>query len=112
MAKALLIAYVAPADDASEAEFNRWYDEVHIPQVVARIPGVVGGSRYRLASELVDPAELPVRQYLTIYELDTDDVASTARRLGAAATDGTLDMSDALGGGEKAAILRFYRPVR
>lgn len=112
MAKAILVAYVTPAGDAAEDEFNRWYDEVHLPQVVARIPGVVGGSRYRLASELLDRADVPARRYLTIYELDTDDLEATAQRLAAAATDGTLDMSDALAGGDEAPILHFYRAAR
>ena len=38
MSTAILVAHVHPADPSSEDAFNRWYDDVHIPQVVERVP--------------------------------------------------------------------------
>lgn len=96
MAHAQLIAYVSPSSPQQEEAFNKWYDEVHIPQVVERIPGVVGGSRFRLASaQLVSDAELPARGYLSVYELDTDDLQALANPLAEALGDGTLDLTAA-----------------
>jgi hypothetical protein len=111
MPKALLVAYVQHRSDGEEAEFNRWYDQVHIPQVVDRIPGVVSGRRYKLSTtQLVSDDDTPEHRYLTLYELDTDDLAETAKRLGDAGTDGTLDMSDTIDA-TSAPILHFYTPT-
>lgn len=45
MSYALLVARVQPSSPEHTDEFHRWYDEVHIPQVLERIPGVVGKSQ-------------------------------------------------------------------
>lgn len=91
---ATMVVHISPASEEVEAEFNRWYDEVHIPQVVERIPGVVRATRLRQTAEQLLPSEaLEVRRYLTLYELDTTDLQATADRLGEALGDGTLDMS-------------------
>lgn len=112
MPKALLVAHVHPASEQLEDEFNRWYDDIHIPQVVERIPGVVGGSRYRYAdSQLVPDEAAPERRYLSLYELDTDDLGATAARLGEALGDGTLDMTDAIDMGERGPVLHFFVPT-
>ncbi|OLT40052.1 hypothetical protein BJF85_06985 [Saccharomonospora sp. CUA-673] len=112
MARAQLIAYVSPSSPQQEEAFNQWYDEVHIPQVVERIPGVVGGNRFRLATaQLVSAAELPARRYLAVYELDTDDLQSLANRLAEALGDGTLDITDAIDMTDQAPVLHFYEPV-
>jgi hypothetical protein len=52
----------ARVDPAVEAEWNRWYDEVHLPDI-AGCPGFRRGSRYVAATEN-GPA------YLAVYELD------------------------------------------
>ena len=48
-----------------EAEFNRIYDERHIPDMLS-VPGVTSAVRYRLRSS--DSDEVP--RYLAIYEVD------------------------------------------
>lgn len=94
---AKMVVLINPASEQVEAEFNRWYDEVHIPQVVERIPGVTGATRLRLSKEQLLPAEaLPSRRYLTVYDIETDDLQGSADALGAALGDGTLDMSEAV----------------
>lgn len=53
----------------AEAEFNRWYDASHVPNLL-RVPGYLSGRRFRLAD---DPclAHLGMRpKYLALYELD------------------------------------------
>ncbi|SDG26354.1 hypothetical protein [Pseudonocardia oroxyli] len=110
---AKMVVLINPASAADEQEFNRWYDEVHVPQVVERIPGIVGATRLRLTKEQLLPEEaLPSRRYLTIYDVETNDVQATADRLGTALGDGTLDLSSAVdfteAGGPQ---IHFYGPV-
>ena len=49
MAKGLLLAWSSPASDESDAEFNSWYEDTHIPQVRAAIPSITAVYRYRTA---------------------------------------------------------------
>lgn len=112
MAKALLVAHVHPASPEQETEFSRWYDEVHIPQVLERIPGVVGASRHKYAAAQLVPEEAaPIHRYLSLYELDTEDLAATAQHFGTALADGTLELSEALNGSTAAPGLYFYIPA-
>ena len=39
--KALLLVHTNVASAEQEQEFNDWYDKVHIPQLLERIPGLV-----------------------------------------------------------------------
>lgn len=94
---AKMVVLINPSSSAAEDEFNRWYDEIHIPQVVERIPGITQAQRLRLSAEQLLPSDaLPGRRYLTIYDIETDDLQATADRLGQALGDGTLDLSDAV----------------
>lgn len=105
MAKALLLAHVHPTDHAHEEEFNRWYDEVHLPQVVSAVDGIVGGSRYRYSdTQLLPPEAAPAHSYITVYELDTDDIATAIEQLKAAQTDA----SDAINVSNVPPLLHFY----
>lgn len=68
-----------------EDEFNLWYGQTHLPDVL-KLPGFVSARRYRLAT-----SDASARwQYLAIYEFETDDVASLIALL--KATAGTPDM--------------------
>jgi hypothetical protein len=46
-----------------EEEWNRWYDEVHVPEMVD-CPGWVSGERY------VTEDESGKRHYISLYELE------------------------------------------
>ncbi|MCZ4278502.1 hypothetical protein [Rhodococcoides yunnanense] len=89
-----LFVQSSPISSDVEDEFDRWYDTVHIPQVVARVAGVIRGTRYvenPTSSEA--SATETVRRRLTIYELDNDDVVTTMDSLLAAMKDGSLEAS-------------------
>src|SRR5438270_12422829 len=69
-----------------EAEFNRIYDEDHVPTIL-KVPGVRSCARYRLEHSTV-PSSMP--RYLAIYDSDTRDVINTpAREDGRDRDDGT-----------------------
>ena len=56
-----------------EAEFNRIYDEDHVPTIL-KVPGVRSCTRYRLEHSTVPG----MQQYLTIYELDSPEIMKSA----------------------------------
>lgn len=94
MAPAMLLAWTSPIDEASDAEFNEWYVSTHVPEIRAAIPEVTSAHRYRLVNP-GETASSPVR-YLAAYEIDTDDVASSAAKLAAAMAGGHFNMTTTL----------------
>jgi hypothetical protein len=48
--------------DSLDAEFNRWYDEEHIPEKVGRVPGFLAARRFKSLDGRPN--------YLCIYELE------------------------------------------
>ena len=52
-----------------EDEYNRWYNDVHLGEVV-RVPGFVSAQRFSLHTPM--GGEFP-HKYLSIYEIDCDD---------------------------------------
>ena len=64
---------IAEIDASIEDEWNKWYDEVHLPEALA-CPGVLAGRRYRAANPAswTDHGAKPTcthLTYLTLYEL-------------------------------------------
>jgi hypothetical protein len=62
-----LVQMDIPAEQ--EAEFNRIYDEEHVPMIV-QVPGCRSCTRYKLDHS----AQTDTAKYLAIYELDSPDV--------------------------------------
>ena len=92
MAQGLMIAYSSAAP-GRDAEYEQWYDEIHIPDVRAAIPSVTAVHRYKQV-DLQGGAGAP--RYVAVYELGDADVATAAGQLGAAGAEGRLRMTDAL----------------
>ena len=46
-----LLIVTAEVDAEVEADWSRWYDEVHLPDALA-CPGVLSGRRYRSVGEI------------------------------------------------------------
>lgn len=88
--------------------FNRWYDEVHIPDLL-RIPGVVGAQRSKLASahlridgdggmNVAGPEAIGARfGYLAIYLLDTDNPEAVLNEVVGRANTPEMVLSPTLG---------------
>ena len=81
-----LIVYTAPAA-GREDDYNKWYDEVHLPEFAA-LPGVISGRRFKVAGDKPAP-------YCAVYELSgaPDEVFAA---MNANIRDGSMHMSDAL----------------
>lgn len=70
----ILIALVNPREGREE-EFNAWYTDVHLPEVV-ELPGFLSAQRYSLPEALVEA--LPYR-YATLYRIEGSSAAAMQR---------------------------------
>lgn len=90
MSRCVSIALTNPVE-GKEQEFNEWYDNQHVPDVLA-LPGCVSAQRFKLTGVQMPNRPCPF-QYLAIYEFETDDleaaVAATVERRGTAAMRGS-----------------------
>src|SRR5262245_23569211 len=76
-----LLIVTVEVDPAIEAEWNHWYDTVHLPDAL-RCPGVRRGRRYVSSGQISESVDGKTvrsekRIYTTIYELDTPAATST-----------------------------------
>ncbi len=72
-----------------EAEFNRWYSEVHLPEVL-KIEGFQSAQRFGLTSQQLQPQS---HNYLAVYAIDGDNIDGTLENLRKATW---LNLSDAI----------------
>ena len=69
MARYILIAINGPtAGEGDEQDYNDWYRDVHIADLLAT-PGVESAKRFRV---VMSKHDLP--PYLALYEIETDDL--------------------------------------
>jgi len=68
MDKYVLVVGTNCSDAAREKEFNDWYDNIHLPDVL-ETPGFMSAVRY----ENTNPAEGEAK-YLAFYYIETDDI--------------------------------------
>jgi hypothetical protein len=95
MAKSVFLVWSNPLDEASEKEYNAWYNDIHVPEVVEHVSGVTGARRYRVV-DLPGADGAPAHRYLCVWETDTNDAASVAASLQSAIETGKLNMTQAM----------------
>jgi hypothetical protein len=76
-----LLIVTAEVDAAVEADWNRWYDEVHLPDALA-CPGVLSGRRYVSTGQISESDRGQARRhatrlYTTVYELASPQAVET-----------------------------------
>ena len=59
------------ADALREEEFNNWYDNIHIPDIL-ETPGFLSATRY-----VINEPQEGRGKYLTVYEIETEDMDKT-----------------------------------
>lgn len=69
MERYLFVTHTDCADPAREDEFNDWYNNVHVPDIL-ETPGMISATRW----ENVHPKDNNRRKYIALYELETEDV--------------------------------------
>lgn len=89
-----MIAYTNPSQPGREDEYNEWYNNTHVPQILA-LPGFVNATRFKLADKQTVPGKRS-RRYVAVYELESDDIDATVASLISAVSDGTVEISEAL----------------
>ena len=67
----IVMAKVSPEQ---EADFNRWYDEDHMPKALNRFPGVISGRRHKI----LDGGD--GYNYLAFYEFESQAKLEEAMR--------------------------------
>lgn len=107
MAKYTLVV-LTNAVEGKEDEFNQWYSEKHLDDVLS-IPGFVAAQRHKIVGEPV--AANPLWRYFATYELDTDDpqgsIDEMMRRVG---TD-KMPMSDGMDSAFYVVLYEAITPV-
>ena len=94
------------AKPGQEAEYNRWYDETHLGDVVD-IPGFVSAQRFAID----DAADFSGYRYLSIYDIESDDPKATFAALMARAGTDAMGISPALDPKASTSLWRAIGPV-
>ena len=88
-----LIVFTEPKS-GQEAEYNKWYNEVHLKEVL-EIEGFVAAQRFEIAPAQIEGGAGPTGgRYLAIYEIEASNLEAALEKLNAGS--GTMNMSDAL----------------
>jgi hypothetical protein len=94
--KFIQIVFSNPAEGKDD-EFNEWYDNVHIPELLA-IPGMLSAQRYKLRDAEIyrmEGATPPEHGYLLIYEME-GDVDAIMQKIQENVVAGKINMADCL----------------
>lgn len=74
MPKGLLIVVAEVAEGADEDEFNRWYSDVHAPEIVER-GAAVSFRRLKASGIPLAPPIPELPTYAAVYEIEAETVA-------------------------------------
>jgi hypothetical protein len=94
MPKAIMVVYSNPDEPSREDEYRAWYDH-HIEEALKAVPGMPRAVRYKLSTNQSHPVDEPYR-YMTVYEIDTDDVDALHANLSRAWEEDRLPKSDVI----------------
>ncbi len=94
MAKHVFLVLTNPVA-GKDKEFNDWYTNQHIPDVVS-VPGIVAAQRYKLADVQAGAGAPSPWKYLAIYEIETDDLKATFDALQSRVGSDQMVMTDSL----------------
>ena len=72
------VVYSNPVE-GREQEYNDWYSNQHLSDLLA-IPGVISARRFKLSGTQIQEAP-QTYQYLAIYEIEAEDVATFIKEL-------------------------------
>jgi len=93
--KYTFLAFTNPTP-GKEDEYNRWYEEHHLKDVI-QCPGFVSARRFRLAATQFEFNTVkPAYRYLALYEIETDDIETSLKEIVARAGTADMVMVDAI----------------
>ena len=79
--------------EGRDADFNAWYDDVHIPDIM-NTGAFTRGERFEVVSSPHTPPS--EQRYAAIYDIEGDDPDAALDKLVASFTRGEMRMSDAM----------------
>jgi hypothetical protein len=95
MAKGKFIVFNEPQSSDVDAEYNAWYTDTHLPQLLEHCPSITAATRFKLVPGQENP--LPgAPNYLAIYDIEADDLMTVRAELGSAVQAGKVVMSDTI----------------
>lgn len=109
MERGVLLVLSEPVSGAAEADYNQWYDEVHLPEVLA-LAGFVSARRFRMSErQLTSQGEFEAvsakfpHRYLALYEVEAENLGVAVASLNE--NGANLNRSDAMSYGTTIAVL-------
>lgn len=81
--------------EGTDDEFNHWYDEQHIPDVL-KLPGVIAAKRFRISHPQSKVEGLPCWTYAAIYSLDCEDPQAVLDEIKLRGRTPAMPLSDTL----------------
>ena len=94
--------------DGRDDEFNAWYQQRHLPDVTT-VPGFRAAQRFKLSKVLSKGAE--AKPYLSIYEIETDDLDATISDMRGRARTEIMPISTAMAPGTFGVVYEESGPV-
>jgi hypothetical protein len=105
MARHTFVVFTNPTE-GREDEFNDWYDNTHLNDVL-KVEGFVAAQRFKLAQ--TDPAQEFPHRYLSLYEIESDDLGKVTQALSEAGDSGAMLISESLDRPD--AIAKYFTPI-
>jgi antibiotic biosynthesis monooxygenase (ABM) superfamily enzyme len=101
----MLVVMTNCVDQSREEEFNRWYDDVHVPEMLT-LPGYVSARRLRVTDDEGGSAF----RYLILFEVETDDPIASYQDMRRRARD--MDLTPLLDRGPDRFFSHMYSELR
>jgi hypothetical protein len=95
MTKGKFIVFNEPDSTEVDAEYNAWYADTHLPQLLESCPSITAATRFKLVSGQENP--LPgTPNYMAIYDIEADDLMTARAEMASAVQAGKVIMSDTI----------------
>ena len=101
--KKLLLTFSNPVDPSLEAEYNAWYTETHIPQLLRHVSGIKEARRYRV------DGDAPSHRYFVAYVVE-GSTSEIMEELAQRRAEGKIERSATLET-DPAPLMLFVEPI-
>jgi hypothetical protein len=104
---AFKLVVLSRARSGREAEFETWYTQQHLPDVL-EIPGILSAGFFRRAHDMRDGGS-PKWEYMAEYDCETQDPQSIVDELARRRETGQILLTDAM---DDVRTSCFFQPLR
>jgi hypothetical protein len=104
-----LFVVMSNARDGQDEEFNDWYTNIHLKDLV-NIPGFVSAQRFKYADQGAGNTDEPQWRYLALYQVEAESLADAQDALTNSVSGGTpMYISPALD--MERTVAWYYSPI-